>query len=400
MARVKDQIYSANENSANIKESIAYTSDINKATVFITDADGIIGLQNLLMSTNGNDRIKYDIYEISINRYGYAPSIREDGKVGKNYAVDYEFSTSNNSKYELNEGTATDSAHAILTLNRLTSTQTNKNSTTMAGNLTVLDKKLTANLKIYKRDYDQDRGLENALFVIRAHYVANGKGDNYFKQKIDGKYIQIMTEDSDNKYLTEVEGIVRVKDKTYDENENPKVEPIGFTSSFADATKFRTDANGITGVLNLLMSTNGGDYIEYEVIELEANNYGYAPAVRTDDKYGNTYAVVFEGETSNQSSVRTIGGTITKSNAAMITLKRQTSVETDKSGNDAKPAFTLLAKNMKLTTNMEIYKRDYDQNRKIENVEFYIKTRKWIWRSNSKSKNRWKIFKSNGRKCW
>ena len=58
----------------------------------------------------------------------------------------------------------------------------------------------------------------------------------------------------------------------------------------------------------------------------------------------------------------------------MITLKRQTSVETDKSGNDAKPAFTLLAKNMKLTTNMEIYKRDYDQNRKIENVEFYIKT--------------------------
>lgn len=153
-----------------------------------------------------------------------------------------------------------------------------------------------------------------------------------------------MTEDSDNKYLTEVEGIVRVKDKTYDENENPKVEPIGFTSSFADATKFRTDANGITGVLNLLMSTNGGDYIEYEVIELEANNYGYAPAVRTDDKYGNTYAVVFEGETSNQSSVRTIGGTITKSNAAMITLKRQTSVETDKSGNDAKPAFTLLAK--------------------------------------------------------
>ena len=374
MARVKDQIYSANENSANIKESIAYTSDINKATVFITDADGIIGLQNLLMSTNGNDRIKYDIYEISINRYGYAPSIREDGKVGKNYAVDYEFSTSNNSKYELNEGTATDSAHAVLTLNRLTSTQTNKNSTTMAGNLTVLDKKLTANLKIYKRDYDQDRGLENALFVIRAHYVANGKGDNYFKQKIDGKYIQIMTEDSDNKYLTEVEGIVRVKDKTYDENENPKVEPIGFTSSFADATKFRTDANGITGVLNLLMSTNGGDYIEYEVIELEANNYGYAPAVRTDDKYGNTYAVVFEGETSNQSSVRTIGGTITKSNAAMITLKRQTSVETDKSGNDAKPAFTLLAKNMKLTTNMEIYKRDYDQNRKIENVEFYIKT--------------------------
>ena len=146
MARVKDQTYSANENSANIKESIAYTSDINKATVFITDADGIIGLQNLLMSTNGNDRIKYDIYEISINRYGYAPSIREDGKVGKNYAIDYEFSTSNNSKYELNEGSATDSAHAVLTLNRLTSTQTNKNSTTMAGNLTVLDKKLTANL--------------------------------------------------------------------------------------------------------------------------------------------------------------------------------------------------------------------------------------------------------------
>ena len=72
MARVKDQIYSANENSANIKESIAYTSDINKATVFITDADGRIGLQNLLMSTNGNDRIKYDIYEISINRINIA----------------------------------------------------------------------------------------------------------------------------------------------------------------------------------------------------------------------------------------------------------------------------------------------------------------------------------------
>ena len=85
-------------------EPEAFTSDMSKATKFVTDSNGIIEIINLLTSTNGSDQIQYEILENESNNYGYAPAIRTDNKVGKSYVVDYSFSSSNGSQYSLNIG--------------------------------------------------------------------------------------------------------------------------------------------------------------------------------------------------------------------------------------------------------------------------------------------------------
>ena len=50
---------------------IQYTSNIEEATRFVTDTKAELRIQNLLISTNGSDKIKYHLEEVANPNYGY-----------------------------------------------------------------------------------------------------------------------------------------------------------------------------------------------------------------------------------------------------------------------------------------------------------------------------------------
>ena len=71
------------ENSRN--PTIGYTTNINEATRFVTDSNAEISIQNLLISSNGTDIIKYKFEEVANPNYGYLA----DTDRYKNYNVTY-----------------------------------------------------------------------------------------------------------------------------------------------------------------------------------------------------------------------------------------------------------------------------------------------------------------------
>ena len=166
--------------------------------------------------------------------------------------------------------------------------------------------KLTTNMEIYKRDYDQNRKIENVEFYIKTQYEGNGYEDPIQKARIDGKYLKVMVESAGNVevgedgYATKITGKARVIDKVYKTAEDRAVEPIAFTDNKEEATLFVTDSNGQIGISNLQISTNGKDRIKYAFEEMATNNYGY---VSDTDKWQN-YKVRFEGQTEEEGEPR------------------------------------------------------------------------------------------------
>ena len=64
---------------------IKYTTDKNKATLFVTDSNGKLGVKNLLMSSNGSDRIKYTLEEIDNPNYGYTKIVSATVNISRPY---------------------------------------------------------------------------------------------------------------------------------------------------------------------------------------------------------------------------------------------------------------------------------------------------------------------------
>ena len=80
------KINDTNENDTN--PVIEYVSTIEEATKFVTDEDGSLIVQNLLMSSNGTDKITYQLLETDNLNYGYL--VYENGVVEMNHGVTWE----------------------------------------------------------------------------------------------------------------------------------------------------------------------------------------------------------------------------------------------------------------------------------------------------------------------
>ena len=65
---------------------IKYTDDINDATRFVTDENGKIRINNLVMSSDGEDSIKYKFIEVANPNYGYLANTENN----QNHKVSYE----------------------------------------------------------------------------------------------------------------------------------------------------------------------------------------------------------------------------------------------------------------------------------------------------------------------
>ena len=80
------KINDTNENDTN--PVIEYVSTIEEATKFVTDENGSLLVQNLLMSSNGTDKITYQLLETDNPNYGYL--VYENGVVEMNHGVTWE----------------------------------------------------------------------------------------------------------------------------------------------------------------------------------------------------------------------------------------------------------------------------------------------------------------------
>ena len=77
-----------NDTAENSKTpSIEYVTKMEYATKFVTDANGQLAIQNLLMSTNGTDKITYKFIETKNPNYGYLAY--ENGVVEMNHGVTF-----------------------------------------------------------------------------------------------------------------------------------------------------------------------------------------------------------------------------------------------------------------------------------------------------------------------
>ena len=61
--------------------TITYTTNIEEATKFVTDINSEIYIKNLLMSSNGEDIITYELEEVSTPNYGYLVNSKDHPKV-------------------------------------------------------------------------------------------------------------------------------------------------------------------------------------------------------------------------------------------------------------------------------------------------------------------------------
>ncbi len=67
--------------------TIKYVETREEATLFVTDENGELVIQNLLMSSNGSDKISYQVEEIKNPNYGYL--VYQDGKVEMNHGATF-----------------------------------------------------------------------------------------------------------------------------------------------------------------------------------------------------------------------------------------------------------------------------------------------------------------------
>lgn len=229
-----------NSTNINTNPTIKYTSNINEATVFITDDNGKFSINNLLRSTNGSSAISYTLTEIVNKNYGYTKMVTE-----KN-----------------------------ITMSRLE----NKN-------VTIKNDKQVGDIKIKKSDDRvESKVLSNVEFVLRS----SENSSKFIKIKGTGGSV---TQDGAG-WVARAVGTVRVND---DSNANPMIK---YVDSMSDATVFVTDANGEINIQNLLNNRNGSVPITYQLQEIKNPNYGYL-AYSPSEKIAMNYGVTFQGDNVN-----------------------------------------------------------------------------------------------------
>ncbi len=204
-------------NNNNTDKVMTFDATQTTATKFVTDANGIIEIKNLLTSNNGNNAIKYKLEETDNGNYGYTKMVEVE-----NIAIER----------------------------------------TKTKEVTVTNQKQVGNLKIYKKDFDDsNKNIKNATFVLKT-------SSGYVKVKATGNSV---TNDKATGYATKIVGSATINDNTNNTNDKVAV----FNESKANATKFVTDANGIIEIKNLLTSSNGKDTITYTIEEISNTNYAY-----------------------------------------------------------------------------------------------------------------------------
>ena len=381
-ARVDDKLYNTRGLKEEIKadeRQIKYTTDVEQATLFVTDSSGKIEIQNLLTSLNGTNRIQYHLEEIENPNYGWVAEKPEGNPSGNynNYTVT--FSATNGATM------STTAKTGYATLERGDSKETDKKSGGAGAELNVYNMKQTTNILIDKTDYDNhNKKLENVVFVLKAQRdkdISHPENPyKYLPVSDSTKYVQIKTEAGWQEGTT-LKGSVRAIDIKY--------------VDYEEATRFATDSSGKIEIHNILMSTNGADKIYYHLEEISNPNYGWvaeSPYGNPNGNYNN-YTVTFDTrDFANGDGTVTNNGITSDLDA--ITLRgwakpnRQKSQETDRTRGGS--GLDISVRNWKQTTNILIDKTDTDQNDvKLSNVTFVLKAKrnKDVTHPDSKYKN-------------
>ena len=370
---------------------IDYVSDIKQATKFVTDNNGRLEIHNILMSTNGADRIYYHLEEIENPNYGYVAESPVGNSKGNynNYTVTFKTSDKYTSETALGSGDGTVTNNEItadlkrnlnrgwIKSNRQTSTETDKAKGGSGVDLSVLNWKQTTNIFVEKTDTDQNNvKLSNVTFVLKAKRNKDVTHPDSKYKNIDDKYVRIKTSTNGN-WVTEAKGTVRVVE-------------IDYVSDFNQATKFVTDDNGKLAIKNILMSTNGDDRIYYHLEEISNPHYGWVaekPVGNPNGNYNN-YTVTFDtnDKYDSESGLGKGDGTVTNNNSTDINSEngvkargwvkanRQASTQTEANGT---AGVDVSVRNLKETANILIDKTDsLLTNKKLANVEFVLKAKK------------------------
>lgn len=291
--------------NVNRGDSIKYTSNIEEATKFVTDDNGEIYINNLLKGTDGNDHIQYHIEEYKNPNYGY---VAEMGDYN-NETVRFKSATvSDHWGHSLER--VKQSGWVIISRNYHQETSKIKPGENERLNATITNIKQTGNLHIEKIDDRCDtKVLGNVEFVLRAERndVQNDETNVYY-DKIDGKYVRAkvdadsVSETYDDGYAKKAVGDIRILE-------------IQYVDTIDEATRFTTDSNGKLSVINLLISTNGADHIDYHLEEVANHNYGY---IADEDEYNN-FRVTFDEN----------------SEGGWLDIQRETTKDTDQKDSDA-----------------------------------------------------------------
>ena len=253
--------------------NMTVTDNPEEATTFITDAEGFIRIYNILIG-------EYVVEEISVgDHYGYY--------VDPNY-VNWEIRNSDGETTTVNNETS-----AIIEVVRQKSTDTTPEAanqgTDVADKATAINEKQTGNLKIQKKDADNDdMKLQGVSFRLRrvtsneclgAGYVIGMQGDS----------------PSNATPIETATGTVYFANMTV--TDNPE-----------EATTFVTDEQGLIEIYNILI----GEYVVEEISV--GDNFGYD----IDPDYISWEITNSNGETS----------TVNNSTSATIEVVRQKSTDT------------------------------------------------------------------------
>ena len=247
------------------------TNNSEQATTFITDENGLVEVYNILAGT-------YTVEEISVgDKYGYY--------VNDNY-VTWQVS-SNGGSASTAQGTA-----ARIEVPRQKSTETSESAVgTGAGtNVTVKNEKQTGNLKLQKKDADNDSiKLQGISFRLRRE-TSN--------EELGSGYVIGMQADSSGK-LTQM---TTATGKVYFDN-------MTVTSNANQATTFVTDAEGLVEIYNILVG-------RYTIEEVSVgDNFGYD----IDSSYISWEVTTSGGSTSTLNNSTTVSVDATRQPSTQTT---------------------------------------------------------------------------------
>ena len=304
-------------------DGMQVTNNSEQATTFITDENGLVEVYNILAGT-------YTVEEISVgDKYGYY--------VNDNY-VTWQVS-SNGGSASTAQGTA-----ARIEVPRQKSTETSESAVgTGAGtDVKVKNEKQTGNLKLQKKDADNDSiKLQGISFRLRRE-TSN--------EQLGSGYVIGMQADSSGK-LTQM---TTATGKVYFDN-------MTVTNNANQATTFVTDAEGLVEIYNILVG-------RYTIEEVSVgDNFGYD----IDSSYISWEVTTSGGSTS----------TLNNSTTVSIDATRQPSTQTtpDAASQGTNSADQIITKN----TRKYIKIRGYAWEDKTEGKD---STKDYQWVENTADK--------------
>ena len=207
-------IINKNNQASGNEYKVEYVSKQSDATIFVTDANGKIVIENLEIE-NAQKSYKYRAKEIANNNYGY---------IDDNYVSEY----------------VTLQSGKVITLN-------------------IPNELELGELQIEKYNKDNKNvKLENVEFVIERN-ANNSKG-----------YVALY--DKSGKLVKNITGKATISENNVATSTTYSAK---YVSNQNDATIFKTDANGKIEIENLEIYLDKDVAYKYKAIELSNNNYGY-----------------------------------------------------------------------------------------------------------------------------